>query len=335
MKDAEKQIHKVDETVSETGLWVTRLEHERYRQFAAMQVCDRRIELRKECCDGKPQDSLQEALEAELKLLGQVRLDLMKMEDLVKGVIMDLKRTRYDLSKDAARRRLEVEADRARLVTVALAGAQAPGTRQLESVEAFSAVMPEEDTATLCQRSLQFQDKAAELRRLSQDKVREVKAKCARANFRTNERLTKSTEHNLEVTRSLIDQGKEVDYTIDMARRSLAAQRKNIHNKKQEDEFQTAQNMLEELRQAKQDLTEQLRQKTVLLNISENCRKVTPVRCSVKPRPSTAPGEIRGSKSRKLPAIANGDLTRFAEEGDNSTHGIIAPSASPESVDIV
>merc|ERR1712232_297282 len=166
----------------------------------------------------------------------------------------------------------------------------------------------------------QLQLRATDLQRLSRLGIKDVREKCARANARVNERLVRSTEETLEETRQLIGQGKEVDWTIDMARRSLSAQRKNIDQKdrRQESDFLAAQTMLEELRRARHDLSQDLRQKTVLLNISESCRKVNPQRASVKQRrrPNTA-GSI-GSSSRRyrmlhahmLPSLANGDLTR-------------------------
>merc|ERR1711904_449466 len=129
-----------------------------------------------------------------------------------------------------------------------------------------------------------------------------------------------------------------------MGRRSLTAQKKNIdfHNNKQEAEYQTAQRMIEDLKESREDIKRQLHQKTILLNISENCRKVTAQRCSVRQRPSTAPGDTRpGRKSHSLthkntlpmlPSIDNGDLTRSVPEASTSTPEVIVPNAKPDEI---
>lgn len=347
IKAAEMQMRLLDDSVKETGLSVTRLTHEKYKQFAALQVCQRRTELRKAAPPEK-QDGIQEALNTEESVLMQSREEIEKLEREIKVVIEELKSSRSFLTRDAAARRHEVELDRARLVNVALASTKAPGVRPLESVEDSvpaaqgnkdaaterSLEIPEqsvtvtaegvEDTRAVCMRALQLKERAETLRGTSQKLIKDVREKCSRATARVKERLAKFNENALEVTRQLIGQGKEVDWTIDMARRSLDAQKKNMHvcDKKQEMDYQRAKDMLDELKKSRADLSHDLRQKTLSLNISESCRKVIAQRAKdpskERQRPFTA-GSIRKKREGKndantLPSLGNGDLTRSSPE---------------------
>lgn len=342
IKAAEMQMRAVDDSVKATGLSVTRLTHEKYKQFAALQVCQRRIELRKPAPPEK--DGIQEALNTEESVLLQSRGELEKLEVEVKAVIEELKGTRAYLTRDAANRRHEVETDRARLVNVALASTKAPGVRPLEDVEQSvhashgsrdatterSIEMPEqsvvatvddvEDTRSVCIRSVQLRERAETLRETSQKVIKDVREKCNRATARVKARLTKFNESALEVTRQLIGQGKEVDWTIEMARRSLDAQKKNLHicNRAQEMDYQRAKDMLDELRKSRVDLSHDLRQKTLSLNISESCRKVIAQRAkdpSKELQRASSAGSCRKKREGKndphtLPSLANSDQTR-------------------------
>jgi hypothetical protein len=291
-KAAEKCVRSIDDVVKDTALWITKLHHERYKQFAAKQVCERRIELHPAELS---KDALQDALEMELKILNQARKEFMGMETEVKQVCADLQSSREILSKDAARRRLNIEADRAILVNVALAASVAPGAKTIPGENEGHVPEPETTLAEskeICKKSLQLEEDAARLRSRAKACISRVRDECNKAIHRVESRLTARTEQTLNVTKQLIGQGKEVDYTILMAQRQLTQNKKNIDPKDRAQckNYQATLDMVDMLKRSRADLQQDLGHKTLLLRTSESCRKVTPqVAASPGKRPTTAP----------------------------------------------
>lgn len=353
---AESCVRSLDDTVKETGLWITKLHHERYKQFAALSVCERRLQLR----EGNPpelgKDALQEALELEQKVLNLARKDFLSMETEVKQVVADLDVIRAQLSRDAARRRLAVEADRAVLVTVALASTVAPGAVAIPSAGVESQAQGEpsspasgnghaapdpgsiKESRLLCLTSVQLEDHAAHLRKKAKSSIIRCRDECDRAVKRVMTRLPKLTEQTLEVTKQLITQGKEVDYTLVSAQRSLSANQKflDAKDRKQGATYQAAENMMAELRRSRSQLSHDLRVKTILLATSEACRKVTPQTASspppaalVRPRPSTATGAR--TRARTGSAMSNNSNSTPNLRPSSPAHLPALVEASPAS----
>lgn len=346
---AETCVRSIDDSIKETGLWITKLHHERYKQFAAQKVCERRLELRESNPPDMAKDSLQEALESEHKILRVARTDFLKLEVEVKKVVEDLQAIRCNLSLDAAHRRMAVETDRAVMVALAMAGAVAPGARSAPAGEKEEGVVHEvgslADSRLWCQKSEQLEDVAAQLRRQSKLLIFRVKDECARAQVRVDLRLVKRTEETLEVTKKLIGQAKEVDYTIESAQRSLLASHKFLDKKDkgQEVHYQSSLKVLEELKRSRSDLSQDLRKKTILLNTSEACRKVTPCVASsppparlVKARPGSA-GTIEAIRPRAKSGTSSAGakspahLPSLAPEGMKSSPAWL-PGASESEV---
>jgi len=343
---AETCVKSIDDSVKETGLWITKLHHERYKQFAAQKVCERRLELREANPPDMAKDSLQEALESEHKTLRLARTDFLKLEVEVKKVVEDLQAIRCNLSLDAAHRRMAVSADTVIMVALAMAGAVAPGAKsEPEGEKVVHAVGSLADSRLCCQKSEQLEDVAGQLRRQSKLLIFRVKDECGRAQVRVESRLTKRTEETLEVTKKLIGQGKEVDYTIEAAQRSLLANHKFLDKKDKGQEFhyQSSLKVLEELKRSRSDLTTDLRKKTILLNTSEACRKVTPCVASsppparlVKARPGSA-GTIEAIRPRAKSGTSSAGakspahLPSLAPEGMKSSQAWL-PGASESEV---
>lgn len=335
---AETCVRSIDESVKETGLWITKLHHERYKQFAAQKVCERRLELREGNPPDLAKDSLQEALEIEHKILRVARTDFLKLEVEVKKVVEDLQAIRCNLSLDAAHRRMAVETDRAVMVDLAMAGAVAPGARSAPA-EKKDGVVHEvgslADSRLCCQKSEQLEDVAGQLRRQSKLLIFRIKEECARAQVRVESRLVKRTEETLEVTKKLIGQGKEVDYTIEAAQRSLLANHKFLDKKDkgQENHYQSSLKVLEELKRSRSDLTHDFRKNSILLNSCEACRKVTPCVASSPPparlikRPCSA-GTIEAIRPRAKSGTSSGGAKSPASTSAKSPAHL--PSLAPE-----
>lgn len=317
-KASEICVRSIDDVYKDTALWITKLHHERYKQYAALQVCQRRLELRELNPPELAQDSLQEALEIEQVTLNRARKDFQAQEVEVKQVVDDMAAVRVELSADAAHRRLAVTEDRAVLVNIAMAGAVAPGARACAA--AGAEVDPEtkecslRNSRLLCQKSQQLEEIAAQVRGRSRAVIIRVRDECTQAVNRVEKRLTKRVEDTMTVTKQLIGQGKEVDYTIIAAERSLNANKKFIDKKdrNQGATFNAGENFLDQLKRSRRELSHDLRQKTILLNTSEACRKVTPqVAASPPPanlvkRPATSPAGTRArgnSLTQSTPAL--------------------------------
>merc|ERR1719197_433859 len=110
------------------------LQHARYAHYAASQVTERRLQLRRERAQhlrkgGSPtasgdrpstvprHDSVQAALEREQRTLKAARDRLFELEEQAKLVIHDLEAVRGYLSQDAAKRRFSVEQERAYIIS--------------------------------------------------------------------------------------------------------------------------------------------------------------------------------------------------------------------------
>lgn len=336
-KAAELCVRGIDDTVKETGLWITKLHHERYKQFAALQVCERRIQLR-EC--NPPEfagDSLAEALNMEQKILKEARDKFMALEKDVEQVVKELDYMRAELSKDAAHRRLAVTADQAILVNVALSSAVAAGARELASAEEKVHIDTHDgkDSYQLCQESRQLEEKAAELRNQSKQCISKMRAECTEANKRVEKRLTKRTEQTLAVTKQLIGQGKEVDYTIMQAERSLSLNHKFLdkRDQKQQQTYQATQDMMNELRRSRSQVSHDLRQRTILLTTSEACRKVT-AQVAASPPPDRLvrrPATTGGQRGRTNSSFSNGSRNGGASMPKSpSLPAIVTTSPPPE-----
>merc|ERR1712106_1194863 len=153
----------------------------------------------------------------------------------------------------------------------------APGAMAIAGNQVHVAVMTEEESRQVRELSMQVEAEASKLRKTAKACMRYIGDECTRANLRVEKHLTERTAQASEVTKKLIQQGKEADGAIMQAQRSLQMSKKFFdgNDKQSASNFLSAKNALQVLAQARQDLSEDLRQKTILLNTSEACRKVT------------------------------------------------------------
>lgn len=294
---SESCLRAVDDAIKDLAQVLTRLQHERYSQFAALQVCERRLELRGASPSEAGRNQAQEALQAEKKVLHSARQELLSMEGDVKDTSAGLDTIRSELSKDTARKRLTVEAARSGLISVASAPVLSTSMGATRSLSDEDAVL---DSATIRSQAWSLMDHAHNLSMQSGVVIARLKADSKRATARVGESLSKYSRELEETINHFRQHAKEVDYTIVVAERSLASTKKklDLHDPQSMSTFEAAENMLEELRLSRKELQHDMRQKSLSLSIGEACKKVTPKTASVRLRPQSTGATLRFSVDR-------------------------------------
>merc|ERR1719387_831250 len=138
VKGDEDRIFGTDAAMRKAAAVIRALQHARYSHFSAIQVTERRLELRKERfvhlrggdADRPPtvarHDSVHYLLERERRILTTARERLVELDKLTKTVIEELEAVRGYLSLDAAKRRFSVEQERAYIISFGSATSGAP-----------------------------------------------------------------------------------------------------------------------------------------------------------------------------------------------------------------
>ncbi|CAE7413925.1 Rpl28 [Symbiodinium natans] len=107
-----KCMQDIEDGILQTEDSLSKLTHERYRGFAYLQVCERRLELRQK----RPQaemfkDALTDALTSEKQALEVARKELLELEEQGKKIVTELRDKRKFLSEDTGIRRLQMMED--------------------------------------------------------------------------------------------------------------------------------------------------------------------------------------------------------------------------------
>lgn len=107
-----KCMQDIEDAILQTEDSLSKLTHERYRGFANLQVCERRLELRsKRPEQEKFKDALTDALNSEKQILEASRQELLELETQGKKIVYDMRDKRKFLSEDTGFRRLQMMED--------------------------------------------------------------------------------------------------------------------------------------------------------------------------------------------------------------------------------
>jgi len=285
VKGDEERIFGTDSAIRKAMACISSLHHARYSHFAASQVTDRRLQLRQERASHlrtgssreRPgtvprHDSVQGALERERRQLIAARERFMELEQSAKLVIQDLEAVRGYLSQDAAKRRFSMEQERAYIISF---GSVTSGA---------CAEPPEIDEAGVVQaRETQqhvssLEDRVQHICATSTSEIKRFGNEIMQVHAQLEEHLSLSTSSLGDLGKRLKGQAKEVDVTTRMAERSLGEIKKK--NLTKGDKLGTAkvaalEALVSDLRVTRDALQEDIRNKSVLLDIDERCRKVT------------------------------------------------------------
>jgi len=280
IKTAEEGAAVADEAIKRAYECLSRVQRHRRTQATAMKVCERRLEIR----EARPaaeriKDRPQEALEAELRAYNSAWQDQSELEAEVRHALEPLPSAMAELGRDAARRRLLVEADHAAIVADLLHPANCypvPPPEAVEMVEVDGQMMTPVQ-ALLCQVA-SHSDAIDRLRKQADDVIVRTTQECTRATAFVTETLARRTAQTEAEAKYIRRSIPEVDETIEAAERSLATSRKKLDTRDRRGlaTYDGTKAMLEDLRGSRLDLQRELQQKNHLLSIEESCRKVTP-----------------------------------------------------------
>mmetsp|Transcript_126552 Transcript_126552/g.300560 ORF Transcript_126552/g.300560 Transcript_126552/m.300560 type:complete len:472 (-) Transcript_126552:367-1782(-) len=107
-----KCMQDIEDGILQTEDSLSKLTHERYRGFAYLQVCERRLELREKRPPAETfQDALTLALTSEKQTLEAARKELLELEEQGKKIVTELRDKRKFLSEDTGIRRLQMMED--------------------------------------------------------------------------------------------------------------------------------------------------------------------------------------------------------------------------------
>jgi len=295
VKGDEDRIFGTDSAIKKAQACITSLHHARYAHHTASHVTDRRLLLRQDRdqhlrtgsssgSSGEPgqrpptvprHDAAQGALERERRNLIVARGRLFELEESAKTVIQDLEAVRGYLSQDAAKRRFSMEQDRAYTISTLLAGPASGGTIA-EPPEIY-----EEGVLTALETQNHVSSLEDRVHQICATSAREIKrfdGEFRQVHAQIEELLSQSTRSLGDLGKRLKGQAKEVDVTTRMAERSLGEiKKKNLTKGDAQGakKVEALETLVSDLRITRDALQDDIRNKGVLLDIDERCRKVT------------------------------------------------------------
>jgi len=314
---SEKRIQGSDEAITKASSCLRKLQHERYARYAALQVCDRRLELRQERPEEEQvKDIAQEALESEQKTLTVARQQLFELEEQARNLLKELSGIRNRLTADAANRRFAVELDRAAIISISTGGGATSAPVHGHDMLEAGADNPL-DTKELHKKAVDLEESVDQLCQKTDSKIFQTRQECLRSSAKVENALMHNCKNLSDLGKELKDQAKEVDYTILQAERSLWRNKKKVgaNDKVAQSKFDSTTSLLGDLRQTRQMLQNDIACKTVSLVVDENCRKVTPQKASCRRRPASSGARVQGGTNRTL-ALSLGSVDSLSAAPD-------------------
>lgn len=292
VKSSEECVGHVREMLRQLGQCLRQLQHTRYAQFAELKVCEHRLRLR---LGGPPeelvQDRTQKALYSQQLCINGARDELLSLEREVRKALEIIGELRSDLSADAASQRHQAENFRASVAVVQNATTFAGLDGKLE-LEGTAGNINQE----VLDRARALLDEASRLAERCGEVVYRTGEQCTRAKARAEDFLAKRTLESESAAKALRRQAQEVDYTIDVAERSLEKTSKRLHGREKAcrvANLDKTQFMLQELRDTRQQIKTEIHRKFEMQRIDESCRKVTTQAASAE--------DLFASGSRRMP----------------------------------
>lgn len=251
-----------------------RLTAERYQRFAGTKVCEYRLDLRAK----RPEpelyvDSVQQALEKEMHFLNTARQELLNKEDQAKRFLAELQTMCDTMAKDIGNRRLAMKKD---MATIS-AGQDAP----LCSPECISDQRSgdvQQESQKLAEAALRFKDECEGL-------VSRIKKESVIVSKRVANCLRLHTQELAGMRKKLAAQVTESETAFDKAELQLShmMQRTGMGDSAMAQRVGKMEALLRDLGASRRKTTEDLRNKTIALEIDNSCRKVTAQMASGEP----------------------------------------------------
>ncbi|CAE7426848.1 Rpl28 [Symbiodinium pilosum] len=263
-----KCMQDIEDGILQTEDSLSKLTHERYRGFAYLQVCERRLELRQKRPAAEMfKDAGIQALTSEKQALEAARKELLELEEQGKKIVGELRDKRKFLSEDTGIRRLQMMEDLKTLSPqVALPpvkGSSSPKSNkeqkeekkeentadsaQAEKTEQAAESQEEQKKAEQASKeliadTLKLLEKTSCHRNKSLETVFKVKQDTSRANHRSEDCLSRRTAELAEMKKQLEKHALDVEAAILRAERSLerTERRLDVKDNKKVEKFNQA-----------------------------------------------------------------------------------------------
>eukprot|EP00931_Biecheleriopsis_adriatica_P015547 TRINITY_DN11817_c0_g1_i1.p1 TRINITY_DN11817_c0_g1~~TRINITY_DN11817_c0_g1_i1.p1 ORF type:complete len:469 (+),score=113.31 TRINITY_DN11817_c0_g1_i1:69-1475(+) len=307
VKASEQCNLHVQETLRQLRRCLRQLQLTRYAQFAELQVCEHRLQLR---LTGPPEelvgDKAQKALRDQEQLIKHSREELLKLEAELKKAIRMIDEVRVALGSNAASQRHLAEHCRASIVSVQQAlhvgdAAQADDEAPEESYEGL-------------ERAEYLLSAAAQLIERCGVAAQQTEKQCTRARTRSESLIAQRATESEQAAKMLRLQATDVDYTIATAERSLDKSSKRLSGRDEASKaagLDRTKRLLRDLEQTRMQLKEEIQRKLAMQSIDESCRKVTTQSASaatmfsntkLERRKQSRPATATGIRSESSPA---------------------------------
>lgn len=287
----------------------SKLTHERYKEFADLQVCQRRLLLRERRPEPETfKDSVEQSLEQEQQVLVNARQQLLQKESEVKHRREELSIMRAGLSTDTGRRRLEVEHEMTNLRPGKMSSfhklpaikrerpqsvtdsPKSPSTSFCPTPRGITKAQeppPEakKDTRWLITTAMRQLHDVDNFCQECESLVKENREKTTALVQQTAARLEKRTDELSKLKSKMEDQVQTINFAIQKATRDLEKHTKRLNPAEllKVNTIEECKALLNQLTDTKSELVQDLQCKILALDIDNSCRRVTPqVACEQK-----------------------------------------------------
>jgi len=294
-----------------------RLTAERYARFAQSKVTEHRMELREK----RPQqelyrDGVQRLLEKELEALNVSRKELLNEEAESKRLLEELQRDWADLAKDIGNRRLAMRHD---LLTIASGEDQ-----ELYVSDDISAARSNE----IVENAYRISADGVMIMNASEGFVKRIKGEAKALNKQVEECLRLHTKELAGMKTTLGQRIVESEQAIDKAGTQMRhmEQRAEMGDNTLKENIALLKALLRDLHVNKQNSVQDLRNKSIALDIDNSCRKVTAQVASSGPKDAT---NKKLAPSQSAPAL--GGASKMSSTGNGFPPG---QSGNPQQGDV-
>jgi len=280
-------MQKIETTVTNLNKMQSMLRHERYFEYAELQVCQKRLALRtKRPASEGFQDALQCNLEEEEAVLLDARDILLQREADMKQRRRASLALRADLSSDAARQRLQVEHENAHLKPSLLPSLKptnkpkkqsfakplfSPTSRKAEAEAEYEA------THIIVARSAQVMQEAEAQCAYSAGLVKNLHAKTGTVVQNVWASMELRTQELSTMKKQIESKISDLDWSIHKAEQDIERHTKRLDPQDKEKMMLISANraLLDSLLETKSELTGDLQSKIAALDIDSSCLRVT------------------------------------------------------------
>lgn len=288
------RLESLDNTITEAGRCAHNLLHGRQAKWAALKVCEWRLELR----ESRPvperfRDNVHAALESERDVLNEARKQLNDHANVVKAVLNDMYVVKHRLVNSMVEKHAALPSQ-----AVMQEPASPDGSPQKP---------PEEktvDVPALIKQAIGFEANSAAVCKKGAEVIKKTVRDCAIATEKTEAQLKKKATELNEMINKLRQQILEMSETLNAADKNLNLTIQKLELKTGDEatlkaKLEKTTGLCEKLLAAKKAAEDDLRCKVVNMKIEDACIKILPEKTETKPGKLIGPTVVAAEKMSK------------------------------------